>query len=62
MITYYQNVFTARQNQNESYNATVWDRIPKTTFVELKTFEIGVYDAVAHFNIGNTATTYHCWM
>ena len=44
------------QNQNESYNATVWDRIPKTTFVELKTFEIGVYDAVAHFNIGNTAT------
>ena len=23
----------------------------------MKTFEIGVYDAVAHFNIGNTATT-----
>ena len=45
------------QNQNKSYNATVWDRIPKSTFVELKTFEIGVYDAVAHFNIGNVATT-----
>jgi hypothetical protein len=44
------------QNQNEAFNATIWHRIPKQTFVKLRTFEIGVYDAVSHFNIGNLAT------
>ena len=44
------------QNQNESFNATIWNRIPKHRFVKLQTFEIGTYDAVAHFNIGNSAT------
>ena len=42
------------QNQNEAFNGTVW--IPKQTFVKLFTFEIGVNDAVSHFNIGNMAT------
>ena len=40
------------QNQNESFNGTIWNRIPKHRFVKLSTFEIGVYDAVAHFNVG----------
>ena len=34
----------------------IWSRIPKDTFVKLRQFEMGVYDAVAHFNQGNAAT------
>ena len=30
--------------------------MPKQRFIKLKTFEIGVYDSVAHFNVGNLAT------
>ncbi|XP_065641660.1 uncharacterized protein LOC136073639 [Hydra vulgaris] len=44
------------QNQNESFNATIWNRVPKDTFVKLVQLEIAAYDAVAHFNIGNLAT------
>ena len=44
------------QNQNESFNGTTWNRIPKDRFVKLNTFEIGMYDAVAHFNVGNLAS------
>ena len=44
------------QNQNESYNAMIWDRIPKTKYVSLPTFEFGVYDSVANFNIGRKAS------
>lgn len=43
------------QNQNESFNGTIWNRIPKTTYVGKQQFEIGVYDAVAHFNVGSKA-------
>jgi len=31
----------------------VWQRIPKEVFVGLETLELGLYDAVAHFNIGS---------
>ena len=34
----------------------IWHRVPKYTYVGQQTFEAGVYDAVAHFNIGNFAT------
>ena len=44
------------QNQNESFNSTVWKRVPKDTFVGAKTFALGAMDAVAHFNDGNIAT------
>ena len=44
------------QNQNEAFNGTIWNRIPKSRFVGYKQFEMGVLDAVAHFNIGNMAT------
>ena len=43
------------QNANESFNSTVWKRIPKATYVSLQTFKFGVFDAVAHFNIGAKA-------
>ena len=37
------------QNQNESYNSTIWHRIPKSIFVSATTFHLGVYDAAAHY-------------
>ena len=43
------------QNQNESFNRMIWDRIPKTTFVGKEVFELGVYDAVSNFNMGTEA-------
>ena len=43
------------QNQNESFNGTIWNRIPKGTYVGLRQLEIGVYDGIAHFNIGSKA-------
>ena len=44
------------QNQNESFNRTIWDRIPKTIYVGKETFQVDVYDAVANFNRSTTAT------
>ena len=44
------------QNANESFNSVVWKRVPKSTFVTLPTFKLGVLDAVAHFNIGTKAS------
>ena len=44
------------QNQNEAFNGTIWNRIPKPRFVGYKQFKLGVLDAVAPYNIGNMAT------
>ena len=44
------------QNQNETFNGMIWHRVPKHTYVGRQTFETSVFDAVAHFNIGNLAT------
>ena len=44
------------QNQNESLNAMIWERVPKEVFVGSQVLSLGVYDAVAHFNMGATAT------
>ena len=44
------------QNQNESFNAMIWDRIPKTKYVALPQLELGVYDAICAFNIGLKST------
>ena len=41
------------QNQNESLNAMIWNKLPKVTFVGSDVLEFGVYDAVAHFNMGS---------
>ena len=34
----------------------VWNRIPKSTYVGADQFNLGVYDAVANFNIGRKAS------
>ena len=44
------------QNQNESFNSTIWKRVPKDVFIGGKTFTMGVMDSVSHFNDGNIAT------
>ena len=44
------------QNQNEVFNGTIWNRVPKIRFISFKVFELSVLDAVSHFNIGNLAT------
>jgi hypothetical protein len=44
------------QNQNESYNSLIWERLPKTTYVSLTQLRFGSYDAVAHFNIGKKSS------
>lgn len=41
------------QNVNESVNSVIWARIPKNTFVTLKTLAFGVYEAVASYNDGH---------
>jgi len=42
------------QNQNESLNGMIWQRLPKEVYVGREILELGMYDAVAHFNIGST--------
>ena len=46
------------QNANESFNGTIWKRIPKNTFVTLPNLEFGVYDGVAHYNITLKASVF----
>ena len=41
------------QNQNESLNGMVWQRIPKEIYVGRETLELGLYDVVSYFNIGS---------
>ena len=44
------------QNQNESFNGTIWERLPKSKFVTFTQLKFGAYDAVANFNIGRKAS------
>lgn len=43
------------QNPNESFNHCIWERVPKTVFVGLKTLKVAVLDAVICFNDGTAA-------
>ena len=43
------------QNQNESFNGMIWNRVPKSRFNKYKQFATAIFDATAHFNIGNLA-------
>ena len=43
------------QNQNESFNGMIWNRVPKSRFIKYKQFATAIFDATAHFNIGNLA-------
>ena len=44
------------QNQNESFNGMIWERLPKTKYVSSVQLKFGVYDAVSNFNIGRKAS------
>ena len=44
------------QNQNESLNGMIWNRLPKQVFIGSDVLHMGVFDAVSHFNIGASAT------
>ena len=44
------------QNQNECLNGMIWERVPKGTFVGSDVLQLGMYDAVANFNIGCRAS------
>ena len=44
------------QNQNESFNAMIWERVPKITYCPNDKLELAVYDASANFNEGRQAT------
>jgi hypothetical protein len=35
----------------------IWDRLPKGVFVGPDVLQLGVYDAVAHFNVVNVLTS-----
>ena len=39
------------QNANEIFNGTIWQSIPKNTFVTFPNLKFGVYDGVVHCNI-----------
>ena len=43
------------QNQNESLNGMIWNRLPKGVHVGADVLKFGVYDAVADFNMGTRA-------
>ena len=44
------------QNQNESLNGMIWEGLPKQRFIGSDLLQLGVHDAVAHFNIGCEAS------
>ena len=39
------------QNANGSFNGTIWEHIPKNTFVTLPNLDFGAHDGIAHCNI-----------
>ena len=43
------------QNQSELLSGKIWTRLPKSIFVGANVHKLGIYDVVAHFNIGATA-------
>ena len=46
------------QNHNESCNAMIWSRIPKSTYASFSQLQLDVYDAVANFNNGSKASIF----
>ena len=38
--------------ENEALNGMIWERVPKDTFIGSEALQLGVFDAIAHFNIG----------
>ena len=44
------------QNANESFNSTIWERVPKLNFCGMEKLMLAVYDAIAVYNYGRKAT------
>ena len=44
------------QNQNEAFNALIWERVPKNVYVSLTQLKFGTYDAVAYYNMGRKSS------
>ena len=44
------------RNQNESFNAMIWDKLPKPRCVSFTPLQFGVYESVANFNKGRKAS------
>lgn len=42
----------ARQNKHESFNGIFWQILPKSTFTEIKSLQLGASLAVLQFNKG----------
>ena len=40
------------QNANESFNALIWERAPKSRYCSLSKLKMCVYDAISYFNYG----------
>ena len=40
------------QTQNDSFNSTIWEQVPKVNYCLFDKLEFAVYDAVANFNDG----------
>lgn len=43
------------QNANESFNSCIWNILPKSVFIRLKVFQLGIYLASLVFNDGQTS-------
>jgi hypothetical protein len=41
------------QNASESLNNIIWNRIPKNIFVSKNSLDLGIYEAVCSYNMGN---------
>ena len=44
------------QNPNESFNSTIWERAQIIVCCGLDTLELALYDAIANYDYGRTAT------
>ncbi|KAG8255487.1 hypothetical protein J6590_091405 [Homalodisca vitripennis] len=50
---HYEDNNSGKHQQWQLFAYELWNRIPKNTFVQLKTLQLGAYDAVSAFNKGN---------
>ena len=44
------------QNQNEAFNALIWEQVPKYVYVSLSQLRLGTYDAVGYYNMGRKSS------
>ena len=42
--------------RTKTNHSMIWNRVPKSCFIKYKQFATAIFDATAHFNIGNLAT------